>query len=168
MPSHLHHAAILHKWAKQLLVLIVILFLLYLSCMLQQRWNLLRGSHSAQIYSVTLHRTTAGRCAYMNKQTNKQTNKTKQNKHSGKVLKAIKIKTTVWYNVLPCRLVATHYSLESSMFLHNSSATLTCYMARQLNIHQNQHYLLPDSSLDSDKRPTVTSKHWYVILRPLQ
>jgi len=52
-------------------------------------------------------------------------------------LKATKIKTTVCYDVLPCRLVATSYSLESSMFLQNSDANLTCYMTLPLNIYRN-------------------------------
>ena len=72
--------------------------------MLQQRRNSLRGPRLAQIYSVTLHETKAGRGADTNK---KKINRNIQVTVKPVVLKAITIKTTVCYDVLPCRLVAT-------------------------------------------------------------
>jgi len=72
--------------------------------MLQQRQNLLRGPHLAHIYPVTLHERKAGRSADMKK---KKMNRDIQVSVNPEVLKAITIKSTVCYDVLPCRLVAT-------------------------------------------------------------
>jgi hypothetical protein len=74
------------------------------------------------------------------------------------VLRAIKIKVAVYYDVFPCRLVAKYQGFKSSTFLENTGTNLTHYMTLLFDICLNQDYCLLDSSLSSDKCPIVISE----------